>query len=77
MSLVDEKNRRLYGFGGTSLAKADADIIYLRIGSGHLTEQELSTALVNGDWTTFDMHTVRMMMRFVSRKIHLHPSLRY
>jgi len=28
-----------------------------------LTEKELSTALVNGDWTSFDPQTVRMMIR--------------
>ncbi|KAL1603579.1 hypothetical protein SLS60_005167 [Paraconiothyrium brasiliense] len=28
-----------------------------------LTEAELKTALVNGDWTPFDPHTVRMMIR--------------
>lgn len=32
-------------------------------GSGALTEAELRTALVNGDWTPFDPHTVRMMIR--------------
>jgi hypothetical protein len=31
--------------------------------SGELTEAELRTALVNGDWTPFDPHTVRMMIR--------------
>ncbi|CAI6331550.1 unnamed protein product [Periconia digitata] len=31
--------------------------------SGNLTEAELRTALVNGDWTPFDSHTVRMMIR--------------
>lgn len=31
--------------------------------SGALTEAELRTALVNGDWTPFDAHTVRMMIR--------------
>lgn len=31
--------------------------------SGALTEAELRTALVNGDWTPFDPHTVRMMIR--------------
>jgi hypothetical protein len=33
------------------------------VGSGELTEAELRTALVNGDWTPFDPHTVRMMIR--------------
>jgi peflin len=32
-------------------------------GSGKLGEQELRAALVNGDWTSFDPHTVRMMIR--------------
>ncbi|KAL6868683.1 EF-hand [Trichoderma novae-zelandiae] len=32
-------------------------------GTGHLSEKELSAALVNGDWTAFDIHTVRMMIR--------------
>ncbi|KAF2421007.1 EF-hand [Tothia fuscella] len=32
-------------------------------GSGQLTEGELRTALVNGDWSPFDAHTVRMMIR--------------
>jgi Ca2+-binding EF-hand superfamily protein len=32
-------------------------------GTGHLSEKELSAALVNGDWTAFDPHTVRMMIR--------------
>lgn len=32
-------------------------------GSGALTEAELRTALVNGDWSPFDPHTVRMMIR--------------
>ncbi|KAJ4287938.1 hypothetical protein N0V90_011953 [Kalmusia sp. IMI 367209] len=31
--------------------------------NGHLTEAELKTALVNGDWSPFDPHTVRMMIR--------------
>lgn len=33
------------------------------LGNGALTEAELRTALVNGDWTPFDAHTVRMMIR--------------
>ncbi|MCJ1374774.1 hypothetical protein MMC20_006006 [Loxospora ochrophaea] len=32
-------------------------------GSGQLTEQKLRNALVNGDFTSFDPHTVRMMIR--------------
>lgn len=31
--------------------------------TGQLSEKELSAALVNGDWTAFDPHTVRMMIR--------------
>ena len=34
-----------------------------RLDNGTLTEAELRTALVNGDWTPFDPHTVRMMIR--------------
>lgn len=34
-----------------------------KIGTGQLSERELSAALVNGDWTAFDPHTVRMMIR--------------
>lgn len=32
-------------------------------GTGHLSERELSAALVNGDWSPFDPQTVRMMIR--------------
>lgn len=32
-------------------------------GSGQLTEKELGAALVNGDWSSFDPHTVQMMIR--------------
>lgn len=32
-------------------------------GTGQLSEKELSAALVNGDWTSFDSQTVRMMIR--------------
>lgn len=28
-----------------------------------MSEKELSAALVNGDWTPFDPHTIRMMIR--------------
>lgn len=31
--------------------------------SGQLSESELSSALVNGDYTAFDPHTVKMMIR--------------
>ena len=33
------------------------------LGSGFLTEKELRAALVNGDWSSFDAHTVKMMIR--------------
>jgi Ca2+-binding EF-hand superfamily protein len=32
-------------------------------GSGQLSEKELRAALVNGDWSSFDAHTVKMMIR--------------
>ncbi|KAH8648965.1 hypothetical protein BGZ60DRAFT_422699 [Tricladium varicosporioides] len=32
-------------------------------GSGQLTEKELRSALVNGDWSSFDPYTVKMMIR--------------
>ena len=32
-------------------------------GTGRLTETELGNALVNGDFTSFDSHTVKMMIR--------------
>ena len=35
----------------------------MKTGSGQLSERELQAALVNGDWTKFDPHTVRMMIR--------------
>lgn len=31
--------------------------------TGQLSESELGRALVNGDYTSFDPHTVRMMIR--------------
>ena len=34
-----------------------------KAGTGHLSERELSTALVNGDYSAFDPHTVKMMIR--------------
>lgn len=37
--------------------------VCLFLGSGQLSEKELRAALVNGDWTSFDPHTVRMMIR--------------
>ena len=33
------------------------------MGRGRLTERELGKALVNGDFTSFDPHTVKMMIR--------------
>ncbi|KAI9730617.1 MAG: hypothetical protein M1818_008099 [Claussenomyces sp. TS43310] len=32
-------------------------------GSGQLSEKELGAALVNGDWSSFDPYTVRLMIR--------------
>ncbi|KAL9060161.1 MAG: hypothetical protein Q9162_000775 [Coniocarpon cinnabarinum] len=32
--------------------------------TGQLSEEELGRALVNGDYTSFDHHTVRMMIRY-------------
>ncbi|KIK61023.1 hypothetical protein GYMLUDRAFT_260990 [Collybiopsis luxurians FD-317 M1] len=31
-------------------------------GSGHINAQELERALINGDWTPFDLDTVKMLM---------------
>jgi hypothetical protein len=39
------------------------------IGSGQLSERELRSALVNGDWSSFDPHTVRMMIRYSQAQI--------
>jgi peflin len=39
------------------------DTRLLHQATGQLSEKELSTALVNGDWTSFDPQTVRMMIR--------------
>lgn len=50
-------------------SRSCADSICSLSGNGHLTENELRTALVNGDWTAFDMHTVRMMMRYVNSEL--------
>lgn len=33
------------------------------MGIGQLTVRELGKALVNGDFTNFDLHTVKMMIR--------------
>lgn len=40
-----------------------ADVPSYFLGTGQLSEAELSAALVNGDWTSFDPQTVRMMIR--------------
>ena len=40
-------------------------------GSGQLSERELRAALVNGDWTSFDPHTVRMKIKFVILRTHV------
>lgn len=32
-------------------------------GSGRLSQRELRSALVNSDYTSFDLHTIRMMIR--------------
>jgi len=42
------------------MAEADASLC---TDTNQLSEQELSRALVNGDWTPFDSHTVKMMIR--------------
>ena len=49
-------------------SSADASLFPLfkavdKTGTGQLSETELSAALVNGDWTAFDPHTVKMMIR--------------
>ncbi|KAK3181384.1 hypothetical protein K4F52_007246 [Lecanicillium sp. MT-2017a] len=54
--------------GSDSSGNADPTLLPLfravdKDGSGQLSEKELSTALVNGDWTAFDIQTVRMMIR--------------
>jgi peflin len=51
-----------YGDSGGSLSRFFAHLPP-PIGTGQLTEKELSAALVNGDWTSFDPQTVRMMIR--------------
>lgn len=38
-------------------------IVISSIGSGQLSEKELGAALVNGDWSSFDPYTVRLMIR--------------
>ena len=44
-------------------------------GTGQLSEQELGAALVNGDYSTFDPHTVRMMIRYGSAPLTSAPKL--
>lgn len=46
--------------------KGVADVLLCCSGTGHLSEQELGAALVNGDYTSFDPHTVKMMIRWAS-----------
>ena len=51
-----------------SSSSADASLFPLfkavdTAGVGRLTERELGKALVNGDFTSFDLHTVKMMIR--------------
>ncbi|KKA30451.1 hypothetical protein TD95_000629 [Thielaviopsis punctulata] len=52
----------------TNAPGADATMLPLfravdKDGTGQLSEKELGAALVNGDWTSFDPQTVRMMIR--------------
>lgn len=54
--------------GPGRLSSADATLFPLfkavdKNGTGQLSEEELKVALVNGDWTTFDPRTVKMMIR--------------
>lgn len=49
-------------------SSADASLFPLfkavdKTGTGQLSETELRAALVNGDWTAFDPHTLKMMIR--------------
>lgn len=48
---------------GSNTSNQTAVLTYNDIGTGQLSEKELSAALVNGDWTSFDPQTVRMMIR--------------
>lgn len=41
------------------------------IGAGALSERELGAALVNGDYTQFDPHTVKMMIRYMGLLLRL------
>ncbi|KAL5611794.1 hypothetical protein BROUX41_000631 [Berkeleyomyces rouxiae] len=52
----------------TNAPGADATMLPLfravdKDGTGQLSEKELGAALVNGDWSSFDPQTVRMMIR--------------
>ena len=56
------------GTPAPSNSSADASLFPLfkavdEAGVGQLTERELGKALVNGDFTSFDLHTVKMMIR--------------
>ena len=56
------------GPGSSSSSSANASLFPLFkavdvAGVGQLTERELGKALVNGDFTSFDPHTVKMMIR--------------
>jgi Ca2+-binding EF-hand superfamily protein len=46
-----------------SSATPQTTILTTLPGSGQLSEKELRAALVNGDWSSFDPHTVKMMIR--------------
>jgi hypothetical protein len=47
-----------------TVAHAEGTWLTTATDNGSLTEAELRTALVNGDWSPFDPHTVRMMIRY-------------
>ena len=49
--------------GNTDLALFPLFKVVDKRGTGQLTEEELRAALVNGDFTSFDPHTVKMMIR--------------
>lgn len=60
--------RQTGGGGGREMDDEAALLIPLfkavdKEGRGQLTERELGSALVNGDFTSFDPYTVRMMIR--------------
>jgi len=63
-----DKGRRSFEISLEGLEEVDglcANKALLTVGTGHLSEQELGAALVNGDYTSFDPHTVKMMIRCV------------